>query len=177
MANCSGCPFRWHDSDCEYCSAKNDEIIDLKSYSKETCPIYQEYRAAKNADSSSSSSSSGSYSSSSDGSGCGCFIIVAIIVVIIAAAITFLPQLFGGKQETKDAQSTTQASVTSETTAIVDTEGSPLNMRQAASTDSEIVTTIPKGETVQILEMGTEWHYVQYGDYRGYCYASYLQIQ
>lgn len=76
MADCYGCPYRWHDSDCEYCSAQNDKILDLSSIKKENCPIYLEYEAnrkrerereaaARSSSSSYSSSSSGSYSSSS----------------------------------------------------------------------------------------------------------------
>lgn len=175
MADCYGCPYRWHDSDCEYCSAKNDEIIDYKPYTKENCPYYKEYRAAKDSQSSSSSSSSSSYSSSDSNPGCGIVVIIAIIVAVIWAGVTFVPRFFGAKQGSESSQATTQASEV--TTAIVNTESSPLNMRETASTDGKVITTIPKGETVQILERGTEWHYVQYGEYRGYCSASYLQIR
>lgn len=64
MADCYGCPYRWHDEDCEYCSAKGDEIIDGKSYKKENCSYYKEYLASKSA-------SNSSYSSSSSSSGSG----------------------------------------------------------------------------------------------------------
>lgn len=43
MADCSGCPYHWHDPDCEYCSKKGDEVIDLKNYSTDTCSYYKEY--------------------------------------------------------------------------------------------------------------------------------------
>ncbi len=70
MANCTGCPFRWHDSDCEYCSMRNDEILDLTNYSKETCPYYQEYEKSRG-----DSSSSGGSSSSSSG---GCYVATCV---------------------------------------------------------------------------------------------------
>ncbi len=80
MANCNGCPFRWHDSDCEYCSKRGDEIIDYKSYSKSTCPYYREYENSK----------SSSSSSSSSGSGCLIPIIIIVVLFLIAEAMNFL---------------------------------------------------------------------------------------
>lgn len=119
--------------------------------------------------SSSSSSSSSSYSSSS-GSGCGCgvVIIIAVIIMAIAAGVTFIPNIFGGRKEKAASQVAT---------AVVYNVNYSLNMRDAASGDSNVITTIPKGETVQILELGTDYHYVQYGEYQGYCAAECLQIQ
>ncbi|MBQ8740351.1 MAG: SH3 domain-containing protein [Clostridia bacterium] len=182
MADCYGCPYRWHDSDCEYCGAQGDMILDLKSIKKENCPYYKEYMAAKGKSSSSSSSSysssstsSSSYSSStsssssSGGSGCGVAIIVILIIAALIGGGAFLiPKFFGGRSETGVAQ---------QATAVVYNVNYSLNMRDAASSDSNVITTIPKGETVQIIEMGAEWHYVQYGEHQGYCAAECLQIQ
>lgn len=123
---------------------------------------------------SSSSSSSSSYSSSSsgsssDGSGCGTFIIIAIIIAAIIGGGAFIvPKIFGGAKESGTSQAAT---------AVVYNVNYSLNMRDAASQNSNVITTIPKGETVQILELGTEYHYVQYGEYQGYCAAECLQIQ
>ncbi len=93
MANCSGCPYRWHDSDCEYCSMKNDEVIDLKNYSKETCPYYKEYMKSKGVQTSTSSSSS-----SGSGSGCaGCFgflCILPIVTVILSVVLSIILSIF-----------------------------------------------------------------------------------
>ena len=102
MANCYGCPYRWHDTDCEYCSAKNDEIIDSKSYSKETCSIYRAYaesqgKSVSSSSGSSSSSSSSSSGGSSAGCGIGCAVVIAIIVII--ALLTTGTISFGGKEE------------------------------------------------------------------------------
>lgn len=173
MANCYGCPYRWHDSDCEYCSAKNDEIIDLKSYSKETCSIYKAYAASKGQGSSSSasSSSSGSYSSSGSGSsagcGIGCAIVIAVIVII--ALLTTGTLSFGKKEPVKESQ-TTQ-------TAIVYNVDRAVNMRKKPDSDSKLITSIPKGEVVEIVKKSGKWYLVKYGDKEGYCYAKYLDIQ
>lgn len=44
MAKCGkDCPYYWYDSDCEYCSARGDEVIDLENYSYDTCPYFQNY--------------------------------------------------------------------------------------------------------------------------------------
>lgn len=258
MADCYGCPYRWHDSDCEYCSAMGDKVIDGSYYKKENCSYYKEYLASKSnsssshysssssndlgidpkkggkcwsckycedvatqtnnpsgeyyrkclksgkeyidkckfycsdyiwdgktAQNSSFSSSSNSYSSSSSGSsysssssssssssggsGCGVAIVVILIIAALIGGGAFLiPKIFGGRSETGVAQ---------QATAVVYNVNYALNMRDAASSDSNVITTIPKGETVQILELGTDYHYVQYGEYQGYCAAECLQIQ
>lgn len=169
MADCYGCPYRWHDEDCEYCSAKGDEIIDGKSYKKENCSYYKEYMAAKGKPVSSSSSSSSSYSGSS-GSGVGCGIAIFVIVVIIAAIYTFAPMIFGGEEDNRPTAS-------QQATAVVCNVNHALNMRDAKSQNSNVIATIPKGEKVIILEMGTDYHYVQYGEHKGYCAADCLEIQ
>lgn len=58
MAYCgSSCPYHWHDDDCEYCSARGDEVIDLKKYDYDTCPYYQRYRKENHGTESSGSGS------------------------------------------------------------------------------------------------------------------------
>ncbi len=82
MANCSGCPYRWHDSDCEYCSKRNNEVIDLKNYSKSTCAYYKEYEKSNTKSSSSSSSSS------DDSFSPGCSVVLGLIIIgLIISAI------------------------------------------------------------------------------------------
>ena len=169
MADCYGCPYRWHDSDCEYCSARGDEVIDLKSYKKETCSYYKEYMASKGKPVSSSGSSYSSSSSSSSGCGCGVVVVIVLIIaVLVGGGLFFAPKLFGGQKE---------EAMSYQATAVVYNVNYSLNMRDTASSDSNVITTIPKGETVQIIEIGTEWHYVQYGEHHGYCSADCLQIQ
>lgn len=44
MARCGrDCPYHWHDSECEYCGARGDAVIDLEDYDYDTCPYFQEY--------------------------------------------------------------------------------------------------------------------------------------
>lgn len=172
MADCYGCPYRWHDEDCEYCGAKGDEIIDGKSYKKENCSYYKEYMAARGTPvSSSNSSSTSSYSSSSSegcGKGCGIVVAIAIIIVAIAVGVTFVPRFFMKSEK---------ATVSQQATAVVVNVNSALNMRDAASQNSKVIATIPKGETVIVVEMGTDYHRVQYGEYLGYCAAECLEIK
>ncbi len=182
MADCYGCPYRWHDTDCEYCSAQNDMILDLKSIKKEDCPIYQEYeenrkreRSASGSSSSSSystSSSSGSYSSSSSGSsvGCGIGCAVVVVIIILIALLTTGVFSFGAKKEATKAPATNK-------TAIVYNVDRAVNMREKPDSDSEHIVSIPKGETVEIVEKSGKWYLVKYGEYEGYCYGKYLDIQ
>lgn len=80
MARCGrSCPYHWHDEDCEYCSARGDEVIDLKNYSYDTCPYYQEYQAQRGLQKTGSSSGG-------ENSGCGC----GLLLLIIIAAVFFL---------------------------------------------------------------------------------------
>lgn len=61
-------------------------------------------------------------------------------------------------------------------TAIVATEKDPLNLRKSASTSGAIITAIPKGSTVTIIEYGYEWCYVSWGGYTGYASTEYLSF-
>lgn len=57
----------------------------------------------------------------------------------------------------------------------VDTVSDPLAMRDHADLyDSSIITYIPRGEKVLLIEEIGNWCHVQYGDYVGFCSASYL---
>lgn len=57
----------------------------------------------------------------------------------------------------------------------VDTVTDPLTMRDHADLyDSSIVTYVPRGEKVLLIEELGEWCHVQYGDYVGYCSSAYL---
>lgn len=177
MADCYGCPYRWHDEDCEYCSAKNDEIIDSKSYSKETCGIYKSYRAGQgystssSSGSSSGSSSSGSTSSSSDistkGCGIGCAVVIAIIVIIALLTTGTIP--FGSKKEA--------TKVPAAQTAVVYNVDEAANMRDKPGGDNKLIVSIPKGETVEIVDKSGKWWLVRYGEHEGYCNSKYLDIQ
>ena len=71
-------------------------------------------------------------------------------------------------QEPTTVEETTQAVLTMYTT---DT----LNLRQSASTEAEIITHVPSGKAVTVLNNEGEWYQVQYGDKQGYLKAEYLK--
>lgn len=78
MAHCgSRCPYHWHDDDCEYCSARGDEIIDLEHYSYDTCPYYQEYYRMRYGEDAAKKGSEQGHSSG----GLGGFLFLVIIVI------------------------------------------------------------------------------------------------
>ncbi len=59
-------------------------------------------------------------------------------------------------------------------TAVIATEQDALNLRQSASTNGTVITGIPKGSTVTIVEFGYDWCYVSWGGYTGYVSTQYL---
>ena len=77
-------------------------------------------------------------------------------------------QLLTTTQEPTTVEETTQAVLTMYTT---DT----LNLRQSASTEAEIITQVPSGKAVTVLNNEGEWYQVQYGDKQGYLKAEYLK--
>lgn len=50
-----------------------------------------------------------------------------------------------------------------------------LNMRTQGNTNSKIILTIPKGETVNVVEQGKSWSKVEYKGKQGYSYNRYLK--
>ncbi|NLI22588.1 MAG: SH3 domain-containing protein [Clostridiales bacterium] len=83
--------------------------------------------------------------------------------------------------EANDADDTaTDASTDSDGTgtisATVNTASGSLNLRAAASTAAQVLTTVPQGETVTVLEQGDTWCQVRYGLYAGYVMTQYLLI-
>ncbi|MGN0584483.1 MAG: SH3 domain-containing protein [Ruminococcus sp.] len=57
---------------------------------------------------------------------------------------------------------------------IVTTGGGELNLRGAASTSSAILTKIPNGASVQVIESDGSWASVLYNGVSGYCSMQYL---
>ena len=52
-----------------------------------------------------------------------------------------------------------------------------LNLRVEASTSSKIITTIPKGQTIEIVEkLNSGWYKVNYNGKTGYVSSSYVSI-
>lgn len=56
----------------------------------------------------------------------------------------------------------------------VTTDGSALNMRNAASTSGDVITQIPAGAKVQVLESNGTWAHATYNGISGYCSMAYL---
>lgn len=57
---------------------------------------------------------------------------------------------------------------------IVTTDGGELNLRGAASTSSAVLTRIPNGSSVQVIESDGSWASVIYNGLSGYCSMQYL---
>lgn len=60
--------------------------------------------------------------------------------------------------------------------AVVSTSGGSLNLRAAASSAAAVLTTIPNGEIIKLLEEGDKWCWVQYDNVTGYVMTRYLRI-
>ncbi len=63
-----------------------------------------------------------------------------------------------------------------ETTATVATTGGSLNLRQSPNSAARVVTTIPNGDQVIVLERGTGWAAVVYEGVSGYVMVRYLSF-
>ena len=59
-------------------------------------------------------------------------------------------------------------------TYTVNTDGSALNMRNAASTSGSVIAQIPSGAAVQVLESDGTWASVTWNGISGYCSIQYL---
>jgi uncharacterized protein YgiM (DUF1202 family) len=66
--------------------------------------------------------------------------------------------------------------VTIDANATIVTNGSGLNLRADANTDSAILISIPNGTRVQVLTHGAIWSRVQAGAWTGYMYTKYLKF-
>lgn len=62
------------------------------------------------------------------------------------------------------------------TTAVVTTENGSLNLRAEAMAGSSILTTIPRGATVEITQVGDIWCGVRYNGVSGYAMRMYLTL-
>ncbi len=198
MADCYGCPFRWHDSDCEYCSVRNDEVIDYKNYSKESCPYYSEYTASKNTPASSPASQTSkitgtpsqnktSYASKSSSTSPVVWVglIVGIVALVLVLSMLLNKQNISApmgmpkqtEQVNKGENKTDNKGENNVTYATVVTNDTGLNMRESASTEADVVDVIPKGATVEVLKTEDEWMYVKYKNQIGWCYSEYLSVK
>lgn len=112
MASCgSQCPYHWHDNECEYCGARGDEVIDLKYYSYDTCPYYQEYLRERNAAKQAAPKTGGSGSAEGN-SGCG----LLLWIIIIAAVFTVCTRSCGKETRPVSSGDTQQTEAPAEET-------------------------------------------------------------
>ena len=121
------------------------------------------------------------------------YICIAVCVVIIL--IVGIKKIFGGKSDDNAASETSAITTTtataddadatddeesSETTDSEDFTGmtvyctTSVNLRAESNTDSDILTVISAGESVEVVEQGEEWCKVSYGDQEGYLKLEYL---
>lgn len=61
-------------------------------------------------------------------------------------------------------------------TATISTKGDVLNLRDSASSDGSIITSIPNGTTITVIEYGSDWCYIEYNGTRGYASTQYLSF-
>ena len=60
---------------------------------------------------------------------------------------------------------------------IVSVMNGGLNVRKTASTDSTILTTLPKNSYVTLISTSGNWYYVEYADGKyGYCHKNYIKL-
>ena len=77
------------------------------------------------------------------------------------------------EEKVVNTESTTEIRA-SEMYGIVNTENDPLNMRLLPSTDSEILTTVPKGATIIIISDDGDWVRARYLNVEGYVFKKYV---
>lgn len=112
--------------------------------------------------------------SSSDGSWCSVTASNGIRGYVMAEFITY-----GGlvsDQPTGDSPSTGPDLENGELEAIVHTVSTSLNLRQQASTDSTVLASLPRGESVVVTQRGASWSAVRYGSLHGYVMTQYLRF-
>lgn len=61
--------------------------------------------------------------------------------------------------------------------AVIDPVEGSLNLRAYCSTKAAVLTSMPKGETVTVLQLGDEWCKVRYKELEGYCAMEYLTLR
>lgn len=114
------------------------------------------------------------------------FMIGGIALVVLIVLIIIISKIASGGSKKKNEVPTTTPVVettTQEPTTVEETTPAvltmyttdTLNLRQSASTEAEIITQVPSGKAVTVLNNEGEWYQVQYGDKQGYLKAEYLK--
>ncbi len=64
----------------------------------------------------------------------------------------------------------------SESAAYVQTPGGTLNLRESANGSAPVLTVMPLGAQIKVLQYGEDWCMVEYGGYEGYAATSFLRF-
>lgn len=90
-------------------------------------------------------------------------------------------------EEVTETKQTTETELTEESTiaeesakrymaTVVNVETSRLRIRDAASMQGKIIGFMKNGNTVEVIEVGEEWHLIRFHDIEGYSSAKYLEL-
>lgn len=90
------------------------------------------------------------------------------MIVILIALFTTGTISFGSKKEA--------AKVPASQTAVVYNVDEAANMRDKPGGENKLIVSIPKGETVEIVDKSGKWWRVRYGEHEGYCNSKYLKV-
>lgn len=80
----------------------------------------------------------------------------------------------GETGDTDETDDTSDSGDTETVTAVVNTESGSLNLRAEALAGSSVLTRIPKGETIVVLQRLSKWTYTSYQEYSGYVMNAFL---
>ncbi len=107
------------------------------------------------------------------------------IISLLSAALIILSSFAACSKkdddDEKEKNTTTQSTtINSDATAnikytVKTNDGSPLNLRKGPGTDYDVITTIPNGHTVMILDNQGAWAKVNYGNYEGWVSMDYVE--
>lgn len=85
---------------------------------------------------------------------------------------------FGGDEEDapSDAPDHTPDLEGNELEAVVHTASTSLNLRQQPNTQSPVLASLPRGESIVVTDRGATWSAVRYGNLNGYVMSMYLRF-
>lgn len=93
---------------------------------------------------------------------------------VMTGYLRFEDQSAGAPGESAKPEEVPQMPETAKTPAYVNTPSGALNLRSEANGNAQIVTTIPQYAQVWLLEQGTEWSKITYGDTTGFVMTRFL---
>ena len=143
-------------------------------------------KTPENSSASSSYSSGSSSSSSSSDSGSGCGKVIAIIVGLVilgSILVNTFGGLIAGKKSSSGSEPVTSSTEnqlganTQDDQRVHGIVTNNLNLRSGPSKDDDVITVIPNGAPVIILDENEDgtWAFVDYNGTTGWCSTKYLQ--